>query len=131
MKDELRDIKPLLEIPDGSYYLFLALVFLGIALLLVIVGVLVKKFWRKKKVDMQKVYFHAFKNLDWTNVKQSAYEATELGRILTFENEEAKEIYLELVPMLESYKYRKEVPMLDEETLKQYNLLVQTIDESI
>ena len=129
--DELRDIKPLLEIPDSSYYLFLSLVFLGVALVFAIVGFLIKKFWKKKKIDMQKVYFEQFKNLDWMNVKESAYEATKLGRKLTFKNERAKEIYEQLVPMLESYKYRKEVPSLDEETLKQYNLLVHIIDESI
>jgi hypothetical protein len=131
MEDELRDIKPLLEIPDSSYYVFLALVALAVILLVAIVWFLVKKFWKKKKVNMQKVYFEQFKNLDWENVKQSAYEATELGRKLSFENEKTKEIYEQLVPMLESYKYRKEVPSLDEETLKQYNLLVQTIDESL
>jgi len=131
MKDELRDIKPLLEIPDSSYYLFLMLVFLAVALVLIIIGLLVKKFWKKKKIDMQKVYFYHFKNLDWENVKESAYEATKLGRKLTFENERTREIYEQLVPMLESYKYRKEVPTLDEETLKQYNLLVHVIDESI
>ena len=129
--DELRDIKPLLEIPDSSYYLFLSLVFLCVAFVFAIVGFLIKKFWKKKKVDMQKVYFHRFKNLDWLNVKESAYDATKLGRKLTFNNERAKEIYEQLVPMLESYKYRKEVPSLDEETLKQYNLLVHVIDESI
>ncbi len=131
MNNELRDIKPLLEIPDSSYYLFLALVALAVILLVIVVWFLVKKFWKKKKVDMQKVYFEQFKNLEWTNVKQSAYEATELGRKLTLNNERAREIYAQLVPMLESYKYRKEVPMLDEETLKQYNLLVHIIDESI
>jgi len=131
MNDELRDIKPLLEIPDSSYYLFLMLVFLGIAFLLVVIGLLIKKFWKKKKVDMQKVYFERFKNLDWLNVKESAYDATKLGRKLTFDNERTKEIYEQLLPMLESYKYRKEVPSLDEETLKQYNLLVHVIDESI
>lgn len=131
MNDELRDIKPLLEIPDSSYYLFLMLVFLGIAFLFVVIGLLIKKFWKKKKINMQKVYFERFKNLDWRDVKASAYEATELGRKLTFENERTREIYKQLVPMLEGYKYRKEVPSLDEETLKQYNLLVHVIDESI
>ena len=131
MTDKLRDIKPLLEIPDNSYYLFLMLVFLFIALLLVIIGFLVKKFWKKKKVDMQVVYFHHFKKLDWKNVKHSAYEATYLGRLLTLENERAKEIYEQLLPMLERYKYQKEVPAVDEETLKQYNLLVHIIDESL
>jgi len=129
--DELRDIKPLLEIPDSSYYIFLGLIALGVILLVAMVWFLVKKFWKKKKVDMQKVYFEEFKNLDWTNVKQSAYMATELGRKLTLKDERAKEIYTQLIPMLESYKYRKEVPSLDEETLKQYNLLVHIIDESL
>ena len=129
--DELRDIKPLLEIPDSSYYLFLSLVFLCVAFVFAIVVFLLKKFWKKKKANMQKVYFEQFKNLDWTNVKQSAYMATELGRKLTLKDERAKEIYNQLVPMLESYKYRKEVPSLDEETLKQYNLLVHIIDESL
>ena len=129
--DELRDIKPLLEIPDSSYYIFLALVTLLVILLVALVFFLFKKFWKKKKINMQKVYFERFKNLDWTKVKESAYEATTLGRKLTVENERAKEIYTQLVPMLASYKYRKEVPALDADTLKQYNLLVHIIDESI
>lgn len=131
MENELRDIKPLLEIPDSSYYLFLMLVFLGVALVFMIIGFLVKKFWKKKKVDMQKVYFKQFKNLDWRDTKQSAYEATQLGRTLTIGNERAIEIYEQFVLMLEDYKYKKEVPSLDEETLMQYNLLVHIIDESL
>ena len=131
MENELRDIKPLLEIPDGSYYMFLSLVFLGVALVFAIVGVLTKRFWKKKRRSRREVYFDILKNLDWSKTKASAYDATELGRVLTADNERAKEIYEQLVPMLESYKYRKEVPALDEETLKQYNLLVHIIDESI
>ncbi len=129
--DELRDIKPLLEIPDNSYYIFLALVFIAVGMVMLMIGLLIKKFWKKKAINMQKVYFEEFKNLDWTNVKASAYEATELGRKLTLKNDRAKEIYTQLIPMLEAYKYKKEVPLLDKDTLKQYNLLVHIIDESI
>jgi hypothetical protein len=131
MQNELRDIKPLLEIPDSSYYIFLGLIGLAILLVVLILYLVLKKFWKKKKINMQKVYFEQLKTLDWSDSKKSAYEATELGRKLTEENERAKEIYLQLVPMLEPYKYRKEVPSLDDETLKQYNLLVHIIDESI
>ncbi len=131
MENELRDIKPLLEIADGSYYMFLSLVFLGVALVFAIVGVLTKRFWKKKRRSRREVYFDILKNLDWSKTKSSAYDATVIGRVLTADNERAKEIYEQLVPMLESYKYRKEVPALDEETLKQYNLLVHIIDESI
>ena len=131
MENELRDIKPLLEIPDSSYYIFLGLIFLGLTIVVLIIFFLIKKFWKKKKIDMQKVYFEQFKNLDWSEVKTSAYEATRLGRLLTKENERSREIYEQLVPMLEAYKYKKEVPMLDEDTLNQYNLLVHIIDESL
>jgi hypothetical protein len=131
MESELRDIKPLLEIPDSSYYIFLGLIALAVLLFVLLVYFLVKTFWKKRKVNMQKVYFEQFKNIDWTQSKQAAYEATELGRKLTVDNGRAKEIYGQLVPMLEPYKYRKEVPSLDDETLKQYNLLVHIIDESI
>jgi len=129
--DELRDIKPLLEIPDGSYYLFLSLLFLGIAFLLAIVGYGVWRYLKNRKVDMQTVYFFHLKNLDWSNAKQAAYEATKLGRVLTQENERAKEIYEQLLPMLEAYKYKKEVAKVDEKTLRQYDLLVHVIDESL
>jgi len=129
--DELRDIKPLLEIPDGSYYLFLSLLFLAIALLLAVVGYGVRRYLKNRKVDMQTVYLFHLKNLDWSDVKHSAYEATKLGRLLTLENERAREIYEQLVPMLEEYKYKKEVSKVDETTLRQYNLLVHVIDESL
>jgi len=131
LENELRDIKPLLEIPDSSYYIFLGLIFLGLTIVILIIFFLIKKFWKKRKIDMQKVYFEQFKNLDWSEVKTSAYEATKLGRLLTKDNERAKEIYGQFVPMLEAYKYKKEVPMLDEHTLNQYHLLVHIIDESI
>ena len=129
--DELRDIKPLLEIPDWSYYLFLSLLFLTIALLLAIVGYGVRRYLKNREVDMQTVYLFHLKNLDWSDVKHSAYEATKLGRLLTLENERAREIYEQLVPMLEEYKYKKEVSSVDKTTLRQYNLLVHVIDESL
>ncbi len=131
MNNQLRDIKPLLEIPDSSYYVFVGLLFLAISIVVFVLFFLIKKFWKKRKIDMQKVYFEEFKNLDWSDTKTSAYEATKLGGILTKNNERAKEIYGQFVPMLEAYKYKKEVPLLDEKTLNQYTLLVHIIDESI
>jgi len=130
MENELRDIKPLLEIPDSSYYLFLALILVGFVVLFVLLMFLFKKFWTNRKVNMKKVYLEALKNLDWSETKKSAYLATELGRKLATE-ERTEEIYNQLLPLLEAYKYKKEVPMIDDETLKQYNLLVHVLDESI
>ena len=130
MKDELRDIKPLLEIPDNSYELLLG--GLSIALILALIGlfILARKLWANQEVDMRKIYFEEFKNIEWSDAKKAAYEVTYLGRLLATESR-TKEIYSQLVPMLDVYKYKKSVPTVDSETLKQYNLLVHVIDESI
>jgi len=130
MNGELRDIKPLLEIPDNSYTIFLVLaVFMGL-LIFSLLLILFRKFWSKRKVDMRKVYAQRIKNVNWKHTKQAAYEVTFFGRLLS-DDPKIEGIYKQLVPMLEPYKYRKNVPALDEETLKQYNLLVHIIDETL
>jgi len=130
MQGELRDIKPLLEIPDSSYYLFLGLIFLVAIVVIAILTFLVKKFLLNRKESMKKIYLAELKALDWKETKASAYRATELGRALATEKR-TEEIFNQLVPMLEAYKYKKEVPTLDSGTLKQFNLLVHILDESI
>ena len=128
--NELRDIKPLLEIPDSSYYLYIGfLIFVGL-FLFGLLFFLLRKFWFNRKVNIQKVYFEHLKGVNWEDTKQSAYDITYLGRKLCFD-QRIEEIYGQLLPMLEQYKYKKEVPAVNSETLKQYNLLVHVIDESI
>ena len=130
MNDGLRDIKPLLEIPDYSYVIFLALaLFMGL-LVLTLLLILVKKFWIKRKINMKKLYFERLKNVNWHRPKEAAYEVTFFGRTLA-EEPRVEEIYKQLIVMLEPYKYRKNVPDIDEETLKQYDLLVHVIDETL
>ena len=130
MENELRDIKPLLEIPDSSYYIYIGLIILAIVLVTTVLVFLGIKLWKLRKADMRKVYLKELKALDWSETKKSAYLATELGRKLATE-ERTEEIYRQLVPLLEQYKYKKEVPSIDDETLQQYNLLVHVLNESI
>jgi len=130
MRDELRDIKPLLEIPDNSYELLIG--GLGMALFIALLALffMARKLLTNREIDMKKIYFEEFKNIEWSDSKKAAYEVTYLGRILATEPR-TKEIYSQLIPMLDTYKYRKNVPIVDSETLQQYNLLVHVIDESI
>jgi len=130
MNAELRDIKPLLEIPDYSYAVFIALALFMFSIILILLYVFFRKFWLNRKKDMKKVYFQRLKNVDWRHTKQAAYEVTYFGRLLVDEPR-VEEIYKQLVAMLEPYKYKKEVPLADEETLKQYDLLVHVIDETL
>ena len=79
---------------------------------------------------MRKVYFNQLKEINWDNAKESAYAVTYLGRELSTDDR-SRDIYRDLVPMLEPYKYRKEVPKVDDKTIQQYNLLVHVLNESI
>ena len=130
MTDELRDIKPLLEIPDNSYYIYLAIVGVLAILVLSIIYFLVKRFILNRKESQEQKYLKRLKSIDWSDAKSSAYLVTYLGRKLA-KDSRSKEIYSQMLPLLEKYKYRAEVPSVDDETLKQYELLVHVLDESI
>ncbi len=128
MENQLRDIKPLLEIPDSSYYFYIGVLSFLVVLLCVLIFIVVKKFILNRKETLHKRYLRALKNVDWSDAKKSAYLVTKLGRVLAVEDRQ-KEIYWQFLGVIERYKYKKEVPSVDEETLQKYNLLVHVLDE--
>ena len=130
MTEELRDIKPLLEIHDTSYYIYLAIIGVIALLVLSIIYFVVKKFILNRKESQAQKYLRQLKRIDWSDAKSSAYLVTYLGRKLVKDGR-SKEIYTQILPMLEKYKYRVQVPSVDDETLRQYELLVHVLDESI
>jgi len=119
----LKDIKPLLEIPDNSFYLYWGLIIFVSLLLLGILFFVAKRFWDNRKINLAKGYLEKLKTIDWKDAKQSAYEATHYARLLATD-ERRKELFSQLEPMLEQYKYKKEVNEVDHDT-------VQVADESI
>ncbi len=127
---QLRDIKPLLEIPDSSYYIYWGLIlFVSLSLvgLVLFFGI---KVWKNRKINLEKGYLEAIKQIDWKDSKKSAYQATHYARLLA-NDEKRKELFAQLEPMLKQYKYKKEVENIDEESKKLFNLYVQVADESI
>jgi len=127
---QLRDIKPLLEIPDSSYYIYWGLITFCILLVLAILFFIAKKLWDKRKINLAKGYLESIKKIDWLNTKKSAYEATYYARLLATD-ERRKELFSQLEPMLEKYKYKKVVDEIDTETQNKFNLYVQVADESV
>ena len=127
---QLRDIKPLMEIPDSSFYIYWGLIIFSSVLAAAILFFVVKKLWDNRKVNLQKGYLEAIKKIDWVETKRSAYEATHYARLLAVD-ERRKELFFQLEPKLEQYKYKKEVGQIDDETKKLFNLFVQVADESI
>jgi hypothetical protein len=128
--DQLRDIKPLLEIPDSSYYLYWGLILFASLLLVGILFFVAKKFWDNRKINLAKGYLEAIQNINWADTKKSAYEATHYARLLATD-ERKKELFSQLEPMLEQYKYKKEVGELDQDTQNKFNLYVQVANESV
>ena len=128
--EQLRDIKPLLEIPDSSYYFYWGLIVFAGVLVLGVLFFLIKNFWDKRKVNLAKEYLESIKKIDWVDSKKSAYEATHYARLLATD-ERRKELFSQLEPMLEAYKYKKVVNEIDNDTRNKFNLYVQVADESI
>ncbi len=126
----LRDIKPLLEIPDSSFYIYYGLISLAVVLALGILFFILKFWWERRRENLAKKYLVSLKAIDWKDAKQSAYQATHYARLLATD-ERRQKLFEELMPLLDQYKYKKEVDSIDDETLKQYNLFVQVADESI
>jgi hypothetical protein len=130
ISEQLKDIKPLLEIPDSSYYIYWGLIIFAVILLVGILFFVAKKLWENRKINLAKGYLEALKKIDWQDTKKSAYEATHYARLLATDERKA-ELFSQLEPMLEQYKYKKVVDAIDPQTQKQFNLYVQVADESI
>ena len=128
--EQLKDIKPLLEIPDSSYYIYWGLIIFVSLLVLGILFFVAKRLWDNRKINLAKGYLEKLKAIDWKDAKFSAYEATHYARLLATD-ERRKNLFSQLEPMLEQYKYKKEVEAVDQATQNKFNLYVQVADESI
>ncbi|WP_456452977.1 hypothetical protein [Hydrogenimonas sp.] len=126
----IRDIKPLLPIPDISLYLFAALVVVG-ALVLTAVGIYGWKRWQaNRKRDPRLHWLEQLDRIDYDDPKKAAYIMTKYGRLLATEKRQ-KEIMAQLLPRLERYKYKKEVPPLDEETKRFMHLFIEMTHDAL
>jgi ATP-dependent Zn protease len=124
----LHDIKPLVEVPDNSFILFMALVVVA-ALFIVAVIYLLVLFWkRRKKENSRKEAFAALKNIDFKDAKQSAYAITKYGLIFADDAPRNKEAYENLINRLAPYKYKKSVDDIDDECKSYYKIYLGMID---
>ncbi|MEA3492431.1 MAG: hypothetical protein U9R27_11080 [Campylobacterota bacterium] len=130
INDQLRDIKPLMEIPDSSFYIFWGIVIFALLLIVAVLFFLIKKYIKQRKKNLAKQYLAKLHTIDWVDTKESAYSATHYARLLATDDRR-RELFDQLERKLEQYKYKKEVAEVDEDTLKQFNLYVQVADESV
>ena len=120
----IRDIKPLLKIPDFSIYFFVALLVVSALLALVLFWWVRRWMGSRGSVDPRIGWLEKLERIDFSDPKRAAYTMTKYGRLLA-EDKRRQEIMAQLVPRLEKYKYKKEVPPLDEETIRFMKLFIE------
>jgi len=127
---QLRDIKPLVEIADWSHYLYWGVIVAVVLLLLLLGYFLYRKFHREKSEDLEKRYLEALNNIEWNSSKKAAYQATYYGRLLATD-ERREELFSQLLPLLEQYKYKKETDKVDNATVRQFELYRKVCNGSV
>ncbi len=125
--DRLKDIKPLVEISDFSFYAYIFALIISFLLFFILFYKLMKIF-KKKRVDKRKEMIETLRNIDIEDSKRAAYTITKLGRELVWDDRSFK-IFEELLRRLQRYKYKKEVSKLDDEVKRYLQLFLETVDE--
>ena len=125
--EKLKSIKPLMEIPDYSFYLYLLFIVVVTTLAAVLVYLLLRALSRKK-ISKKEEIKKRLRSLDLKDAKRVAYEITRYGRYLVSDESKAR-LYEDLVKKLTPYKYKKEVPPLGEELKREIKLFLQVHDE--
>jgi len=124
---QLHDIKPLVEIPDASIYLYWGLIGLATLMGAALIFMLIAKIMELRNKNTRKLYIAKLHAIDFEDAKQAAYDATHYGRLVA-QSQREKEIYSQLLTHLEPYKYRKIVEPIDSDTRKKFTLFLQVIE---
>jgi hypothetical protein len=110
--EQLRDIKGLVEVTDYSFYYLLGLIGLGIILIVMIAILVYKKVTKKVPMTQQRLAMKLLKEFEVSDAKESAYAFSHLAQYAV--NDTQRQQLEALLAELEPYKFRKEVPELDE-----------------
>lgn len=124
---KIHDIKPIVEIPSYSFYIYLGLIVLAIMFFLFVVYMLYR-YLKTKRNTKQKEYLNILKNLDFTDPKNTAYTISKYGRLLAKSDRQIKLIE-ELHHELEAYKYKKTIDKNISSNIKsQFERFMESLD---
>ncbi len=109
--EQLRDIKDIVEVPEYSFEILLAIIILTLTILILAIYFYKNRRKRRKKLSKREIALNSINSIDYKNPKDVAYKFTLDGAVLI--DEEHRNGFDNLVEELERYKYRKDVPPLD------------------
>ena len=127
---DIRDIKPAVDLPDISFYIYWGLLAAVLAVFMGALVLLILRLRGMKRRNREKAYLEALHRVEWSDPKAAAYIVTRYGRLLATDDRR-KELFSQLLPLLERYKYRIKVEKVDEETRRRFELYRKVCDESV
>ncbi len=101
----LKDIKPIVEIPDNSLVILTIISFVVLIALVLVYLLLKPKRKRKPKPTPRELALQKLKAIDFSNDKEVAYTFTTLAEEFL-----DKELYDKIISKLDIYKYKKDTP---------------------
>ena len=122
--EKLRDIKGIVEVVDYSMYYLVMLIFLVFAAIIAIIWFLRKPKKRKKPTSTE-IALQNLKDIDYENSKDIAY--TFSLNIPFFTNEKNSEEIKKILEKAEVYKYKKDIPDMDEEFKKSVKKIIERL----
>lgn len=119
----LHDIKPLIDIPEYSLYYLIATIVVAVVLFALLIFTLVRFIKNRNKFSLRKEHLKLLNAVEFSDAKKAAYDITYYAQSFQHDSSQHQAAYETLQKHLETYKYRKNVDSIDEETkdsLKSY-----------
>ncbi len=108
----LRDIKDVVEVQEHSLAMLITLIVVVLLLLGVALYLFKNRRRRRKKPTAKEIALEKLQNLDYGNPKEVVYTFEADGEL--FVNDKNQEDFEKIKKELEIYKYKRDVPPLDE-----------------
>jgi len=124
--EELRDIKGFVEVPDESFF-YLVLSGFALGLLLTFLAWfifrLLKPKRKSKRLSPKELAKLELKKIEFTDTKEAVYSFSENTQVVSPEHP----ALLDLLPKLEVYKFKKEVPELSSEDIEKMKSIIREL----
>jgi len=121
--EELKDIKDIVEVHEHSFIIFLGIIIIALCLLGIALYLFKNRRKRRKQPTEKESALIKLKNLDYNNAKEVVYTFEEQSLVLL--NEKNREVFHQIKKGLEIYKYKKEIPPLDEKIKEQIETFIK------
>jgi hypothetical protein len=126
MMEGLKDIKPLVTVPDDSLWITLSIM-IGLLLSALLLYLWLKKPRRKrrKRLTAKEQALKNLETIDFNNTKEAVYTFSENVHLLV--PQEQQEAFEKLLKKLERYKYKKSVPTLSEADKNEMKKMIKEV----